>query len=117
MPMEMMQAHPIDVLLALIKVEESIQAWKAAVVKRVRARDTEMSVAIDPFRPGDGPLPPRPDPPYGGCWPDERFLRELPRPGDLDLNVEIETYMQQLSGFVLGLHYGLLHDRGGATNP
>ena len=113
MPMEMMQAHPIDVLLALIKVEESIQALKAAVVERVRAKDTEMSVATDPFRPGDGPLPPRPEPPYTGCWPDDRFM--VMRPLSDDPAFDINTYTQQLSGFLMGLQYGLEHDQGPPT--
>jgi len=112
--MEMMEADPIDVLLALIKVEESIQAWKAAVVDLVRERAETMHIALGPFRPGDGPQPPQPEPPYTGCWPEISFMGVYPRSGCHDF--DIDTQVDQISGFLMGLHHGLLHDRD-AMNP
>ena len=113
MEMEMLEARPIDVLLALIRVEEAIQVWKAAVVDRVREEVGTMHIAQGPFR-GWGPPIPDPDPPYTGCWPDHRFMEVRPLSGDLTF--DINPYTQQLSGFLLGLHYGLEHDQRSPTD-
>ena len=113
MPMDMMEAHPVDVLLALIRLEESIQVWKAAVVDLVRERAETMSIAQGPFWGGDPPLP---DPgPYTNCWPDVSCMGARPQSGGHDF--DIDSHVQQLSGFLLGLHYGLLHDQDGEANP
>ncbi len=106
--MEMLEADPIDVLLALIKVEESIQVWKAAVVDLVRERVTTMNVAKGPFRGGDGPLPPSGGSgPFTNCWPDDLFMGARPQTGCAGFN--IDTYVQQVSGLFLGLYFGLEH--------
>ena len=108
--MDMVEVDPIDVLLALIRVEESIQAWKAAVVELVRERAPTMSIARGPFR-GWDPIP-LPDPgPFSGCWPDYSFMGAKPRSGCDDFDIGI--YTQQVSGLFMGIHYGLLHDQGG----
>lgn len=113
--MEMLEADPIDVLLALIKVEESIQVWKTAVVDRVRARETTMNVARGPFRGGEGPLPPSGGSgPLTGCWPDDLFMGARPQTGCAGFNIDM--YVQQISGLLVGLHYGLLHDQDNDTN-
>jgi hypothetical protein len=111
--MDMLEARPIDALLALVRMEESIQEWKTAVADLVRARVETMHIAQGPFR-WVGPPIPGPEPPFGGCERDVA-LRALPLSGDLDF--DIDTHVQQFSGFLLGLHYGLLHDRGGDLNP
>ena len=107
MTKEMIQAVPEDVLRALIRVEESIQVWKAAVMAVQGSGVDTMSIAPGPFR--MDPIP-GPEPPFSACERND-FLEVRPQSGCLNFN--IDTYVQQISGLFLGIHYGLQHDTGG----
>ncbi len=107
MEMEMTVATPEDVLLALNRMEETIQVWKAAVVEVQQSGAETMHIAQGPFRGWDPPIP-GPEP-FTGCWPDDCFISVRPRSGCVEFDIDI--YVQQVCGFLLGLYHCLLYDQ------
>ena len=96
-----------NVLHALVRIEQSIQGWKDAVQSATGSGTTSISIAQGPFDPVSVPGPP---PPFSGCSPE---FAAGPPPLEGCGDFDIDVYVQQVSGFFLGLYHGLVFDQGG----